>query len=438
LPTTPLKILITAYDFFPNRGGVATYAQEVSLALAERGHYIQLLIRDKERSSDRTNGINPMGKNFNSVTKAPKENSSSATNPFFLHENVTIHRITLPNLGYLAVLPFSKKIRELVNLNPPDFILSTLWLPGALSSLLGIHRHPNPPPVFTAIHGMEILQPQKGIKAFLRRRLLYFQKLTFSKVSGFFCVSSFSRDLVLKHFSVPEARAHVVPNGVNFKSWNRKAQKKITHTSKTNLQFDSIEIESSKTSPPCILLTVSRLVPHKGIDNMIRSLPEVLRSHPDTIYQIGGKGPDEKRLKDLVSELNLEPHVQFLGFISDDELPELYKKADLFVLMSRQEEHHVEGFGLVFLEAACLKTPSLGGRSGGIPDAIVEGQTGWLSDPESPSRIAQTLIKILNNPDEIIRRGQKAFLRAQEQMTWKSTARLMDDLWKNFNQRNLK
>ena len=138
-------------------------------------------------------------------------------------------------------------------------------------------------------------------------------------------------------------------------------------------------------------------------------------------YLVVGEGPDLPRLQRLAARLGLEDRVSFLGRRSVAEIVSLYNLADLFVLLTREEPPDVEGFGLVFLEAAACGLPSLGGRSGGIPEAIVEGQTGWLVDPGDPRAIAAGVIDLLGSPERL-RRASEGCLRTAPERTWERVA----------------
>jgi phosphatidylinositol alpha-1,6-mannosyltransferase len=120
--------------------------------------------------------------------------------------------------------------------------------------------------------------------------------------------------------------------------------------------------------------------------------------------------------------------VSFLGRRTVAEIVSLYNLADLFVLLTREEPPDVEGFGLVFLEAAACGLPSLGGRSGGIPEAIEDGRTGWLVDPHDPRTIAATIIDLLNSPERM-RRASEHCLRTAPERTWERVAeRILEEM----------
>jgi phosphatidylinositol alpha-1,6-mannosyltransferase len=106
--------------------------------------------------------------------------------------------------------------------------------------------------------------------------------------------------------------------------------------------------------------------------------------------------------------------------VADEDLPDVYALSDVFVMPSRErlEEKDVEGFGLVFLEANACAKPVIGGRSGGIPDAIVDGITGLLVDPQDPADIADALARLLVDKDLAIRLGRQGRSRVVRDFNW--------------------
>jgi phosphatidylinositol alpha-1,6-mannosyltransferase len=146
-----------------------------------------------------------------------------------------------------------------------------------------------------------------------------------------------------------------------------------------------------------ILLTHGRLIPRKGHDTVIRSLPSVISAYPDVVYLITGVGPNEEHLKALVAELKLGSHVIFGGSIMPQELPALYQACDVFVMASRTIKESVEGFGIVCLEAAAAGKPVVAARSGGVVDSVLDGVTGYHIDPDSTEELASRLCQLLGN-----------------------------------------
>ena len=147
------------------------------------------------------------------------------------------------------------------------------------------------------------------------------------------------------------------------------------------------------------LLTVARLEKHKGIDTTMRALAAVRAAHPGTRYAIAGSGPQLAVLEQLRNELGLGDAVRFLGAVGDDELPALYNAADLYVGASRRVEGLVEGFGISLVEASACGLAIVGGRSGGVPDAVLDGETGVLVDSDDPHAVAAGISQLLSNPE---------------------------------------
>jgi len=150
------------------------------------------------------------------------------------------------------------------------------------------------------------------------------------------------------------------------------------------------------------LLTVSRLDWHKGIDTVIKALPAVRAVVPTARYAVAGVGSRRPHFERLAVELGLGDAVRFLGFVSDEDLPGLYNAADLYVGASRRFDRLAEGFGIALVEAAACGLAVVGGRSGGVPDAVREGETGILVDPDEPAAVAAGIVSLLG--DEAARR----------------------------------
>ena len=167
-----------------------------------------------------------------------------------------------------------------------------------------------------------------------------------------------------------------------------------------------------------IILTVGRLVTRKGHDKVIESLPLVLQEVPTAVYLIVGDGPIRNELARLVQAHGLEEHVVFAGRVMEQDLPTYYQIADLLVMPSREIEGDVEGFGIVFIEASACKVPVVGGASGGIEDAIVHGETGFLVDPLSVDEIAQAIITLLKDDDLAQAMGKAGRARAERDFSW--------------------
>jgi phosphatidylinositol alpha-1,6-mannosyltransferase len=125
----------------------------------------------------------------------------------------------------------------------------------------------------------------------------------------------------------------------------------------------------------------------------------VRAAHPTARYAIAGVGDRLPLFKKLAQELGVEELVRFLGGVSDEDLPALYNVADLYVGASRRVEGLVEGFGISLVEASACGLAIVGGNSGGVPDAVRNGETGVLVDPDDPAAVAAGINGLLANPE---------------------------------------
>jgi phosphatidylinositol alpha-1,6-mannosyltransferase len=172
------------------------------------------------------------------------------------------------------------------------------------------------------------------------------------------------------------------------------------------------------------LLTVARLVPHKGQDVAIRALARLATELPTLRYVIVGEGPDEQRLRTLASTLGVAERVVFAGAMRDDMLPAAYAGAALYVGLSRLlPPINVEGFGISFVEAAASGVPSVAGDSGGVRSAVLDAQTGILVPPEDEVRVADAIRTLM--VDEPLRRrlGAAAREAALQRFNWDRVTR---------------
>jgi phosphatidyl-myo-inositol dimannoside synthase len=154
------------------------------------------------------------------------------------------------------------------------------------------------------------------------------------------------------------------------------------------------------------LLTVARLVPHKGIDTTIRALAVLAPRFPDLRYAVVGRGTELSVFEALARQEGVGDRVHFLTDITDEDLPFAYALATVYVGVSRQTAKDVEGFGISLLEAQASGTAVVAGRSGGMPDAVREGTTGVLADAEDPESVASAIAGFLADPGRRERFGK--------------------------------
>ena len=169
--------------------------------------------------------------------------------------------------------------------------------------------------------------------------------------------------------------------------------------------------------PPAgpLVVSISRLVPRKGMDVLISAAAALAPSFPGLTVAVAGNGRDLGRLRGLVAATGAP--VRFLGRVDDDDLPRLYGAADVFAMACRNRWLGLEqeGFGIVFLEAAAAGVAQVAGRSGGADEAVIDGETGLVvAEPGDPGAVAHALRALLDDRERRERMGRAARLRVEE------------------------
>lgn len=173
-----------------------------------------------------------------------------------------------------------------------------------------------------------------------------------------------------------------------------------------------------------VLLTVARLVKRKGQQHMIRVLPELMRRIPGIKYLLVGDGENRRELESLAADLGVSESVIFAGEASDEELADYYAAGDLFVMTSDVDPGRgvVEGFGIVYLEANAQGKPVVGFRSGGVPDAVIHGETGLLVEPGDYEGLTDAICSIISEKRLAVTMGKSGRERVKKIMTWRNAA----------------
>ncbi|MGH7546762.1 MAG: glycosyltransferase family 4 protein [Gemmatimonadales bacterium] len=336
---------------------------------------------------------------------------SAATDPLFPHpiDRVAIRATRLRTINGLAL--WTARASALVRRTRPDFVWCAELKPAAYPARWLRARHGLPYGVI--VHGTELLL----LEAKLRRSR--FKRWMARELLGSAAVvvanSRWTADLARSLLTGLGRRAlasavRVVPLGTTPSHF------------RPGIDPRPVRARYRLDGGPW-LLTVARLESHKGVDTVIRALPAVRAAFPGARYAVAGVGPRRSELERGVAELGLGDAVRFVGFVGDDELPALYNAADLYVGASRRVELLAEGFGIALVEASACGLAVVGGRSGGVPDAVREGETGLLVDPDDPAAVAEGIMHLLGD-DELRRRMGTAGRRAVETYyNWDRVAR---------------
>lgn len=374
-----MRLLLTTQDFPPDVGGTQTYAAEVVAGLVDAGHEVTVLCPYRP-----------------GATAADAERA---------------YRIVRVQASFDA-FPFKAfgAVRRLLVDGAFDGAYAVSW--SAVVPVWLAARTGRRVPVGLAVHGRELLlQPMRTRLASwayntMRRNMVRHARLLLP-------VSNYTASL-LEPFGIPPGKIHVVNNGTNPDVF-------------TPTDGSRIRRELQVGDRP-FLLSVCRLVGRKGVDTVLKALPAVLAERPDIVYVVAGEGPEAGDLKALASALGLLDNVRFVGRIPYADLPAYYSAASMFVLPARQAEPDVEGFGIVFLEANACGTPVIGARAGGVPDAIVDGETGLLVPPDDPEALARAILELLGNPERALAMGNAGRQRVEADFNWPAVSKRIANL----------
>ena len=181
------------------------------------------------------------------------------------------------------------------------------------------------------------------------------------------------------------------------------------------------------------LLTVARLTAHKGIDTGIRVLAMLAAELPDLRYCVVGSGDDRTELEAMAVRYGIADRVRILSGVPDRDLPALYNLAQLYLGLSRQSERAVEGFGISLVEASACGIPVVAGRTGGIPDAVREGESGRLVDAGDAVGIAGTVRGLLADESERRRLGAGGRHLVETHLNWDRVAQELRAIGEEFS-----
>lgn len=297
------------------------------------------------------------------------------------HEPYPVIRV-----GDLSISREARLIQSLLRLHRSegiDLLICATWLPSGLNAYL-VSRLRGTPYVVWA-HGSDIADDWHTPRRAVKSGLLPLKKLILGHAAGIIANSQYTRRLVEAQ-GIPSSGIHVIVPAVD--------------TDRFVPGIPSASMSRLRKGAQHCLLTVARLDAHKGHRLVLRALAHYLRDMAGLRYLIAGSGPEEQSLRRLVDSLGLTQMVDFLGFVPDEDLPDLYRVADLFVMPSEFLPGRwdlIEGFGIAYVEASASGKPVIGGRSGGTEDAVQDGVTGILVDPHDVAALARAIRMVLSN-----------------------------------------
>lgn len=373
----PLKILIPTVDYPPIEGGIGTIALQTARELAAQGHDVTV--------------VAPFFPNMDDFDEG---------------EPVTVLRYRGYGLGWFRFFPL---------------LFATWPHVGATDVILGINiayggvigwwaRRLTGTRYVTFGYAYEFLKFRRTplISGILRR--------AYAASSVVVAISTFTRDN-LADFGVPAARIETIFPGAPAP---RPVSDDAIRAVKDKYVLETVHI----------ILAVGRFIPRKGHVTLVKALPKIIEAYPGAVLVLVGRGPAMVEATRQAHALGVREQVRLPGRLPDEDLAALYQACELFALPTGKDAGgQVEGFGLVFAEAHAYGKPVVAGRSGGVVDAVLDGETGILVDADDPEALADAIMSLMANPEKARQLGEKGKERVEKELNWRHfTERLMEAL----------
>lgn len=361
-------LVLVTHEFHPHRGGIAVYAAEMARAAQQLGYEVEVWAPAL-----------PLG----------------ATDPAW---PFTVRR--LPLAGDHSLLSQWRMARELME-HRDRLQAATLYIPepGPLLAMLLLQYFDSlrPARLMLTFHGSEI---QRLASRWLLRWSTSHLLRQATRIS---VVSTYARNLLQQKFSEAAAKVVITPGAL-----------------RTDLV---VEAPADPTRRKVVILTVARINPRKGqreVITALQALPDSLRARVE-YWLVGGHNKENYAAALAAAATRADFPVKFLGDIPDEKLGAIYAQADIFAMTSMPHRHSVEGFGLVYLEAGVHGLPVVAHAIGGVPEAVIDGETGLLVAPGDGAALTAAFARLLGDPALRRRLGDAGRVRARAH-SWRDSA----------------
>ncbi|MBT5903954.1 MAG: glycosyltransferase family 4 protein [Opitutaceae bacterium] len=352
---TPLPdstIYVITHEFYPKRGGIATFTEEMARASSKLGFDVEVWAQNAEHIPEKPWPFR--------LWRLPLKGT---------------HDLSCQIRLALQLIKHRRKLRR-----------ATVYLPepGPMLTLMLLQRFHafRPKNLLLTFHGSDVLK-------FHRSRLI---RPMAQQLIGFAnrisVLSEFTADLLATHF--PEAQSKIVRTPGALRSDFESAAPRPAHSPPRN------------ATGKIVILTVGRLHPRKGQLETLRALSSLPAVSRDKIeYWIAGASTNKPQYTDQLKTIadTAGFPVKFLGDVADDELSKIYDQADIFAMTSLDYRKSVEGFGLVYLEASAHGLPVIGHKVGGVPEAVLNGKTGILISPDKSAELTAAFETLITDPN---------------------------------------
>lgn len=352
-----INIALVTQDFYPKIGGISRYLLNVYKKYFQETNFIVIIPEDLgDSKSYESFPFKVIRTKFN-IFGTEKEQLVVRKNilKFLIEENIDVvlfgYIRAHPEVGYLSAKLFDKHYGFFTHAKEVIFNLSEI----------------------TNVNGSQCGYTIQEVEKF---------KYLLRNADFIFTVSSFTKSL-LENINIPSNKITIVPPVIDTKK-------------SPNMSREELGLPNDRS----IILSVGRLIPRKGHINLVKSISRLVKKNYNPLLIIIGDGPEKEKITFEIKKNNLKENVLLLDQVCDDLKLEYYNICDFFVMLNDYlKPNEVEGFGIVFLEANLFRKPVIGGRNGGVADAIIHSVTGFLVDPRNPDEIDDRIELLINDID---------------------------------------
>jgi phosphatidylinositol alpha-1,6-mannosyltransferase len=271
---------------------------------------------------------------------------------------------------------------------PPSVILTSHILPlGRVARMIGRRRKI---PYVIICHGMDVAL---ALKSGRKRRLA---KPIMADAALVVANSQFTAGLA-EALGAAKEKIRVIPPSPSFPAYQTVPDERVAEI-RSRFSLDGW----------FTVLSAGRLVARKGFDTVIESVAGLKRLNRAVKCVIVGDGPERDRLEKLAARLEVSDRVVFAGYLNGQELAAAYTASDAFIMVPRAEGPDIEGYGIVYIDAGVFGKPCIGSRSGGVPEAVIDGRTGILVNPSDVSGLAGAVTRLMDDLPLRERLGREA------------------------------
>lgn len=375
-----LNILFVTSNFPPMDGGIAVFDYHICKELFAGGHKV-IVVANR----------------FQGCEKFDREQD------FYIRRlDGKIRPTSIEAIMNILYLTLKEKI---------DVILfghfgSTHWLGGVLArKILRI-------PYFILVHGTEF-----NVYFYMFSRIDRWASRIVLNNAKAILVNSFSTKRLVESHGYPSEHIKIIHPGTDPESFHPL--------------IDSTPLrEKYCLNGEKIIMIASRLVKKKNHINLLNAFHNVVKKIPNSVLLIVGQGEEEAAIRARIDKLKLNDYVKLVGYVNPTEMPRYYALCDVFIMPSKTVGYDYESFGIVYIEANACGKPVIAGRSGGIEDAVIDGVTGLLVDPENIEEISQAIIRLLTDQEYARKLGENGRRRVENELNWMAVGKKIEEILK--------